>query len=289
MTGDLNKTALIAANNNNMTGSHKTGNGAGSRRLSKDDQPLKQFRSRTESITSNTSENGQKQPSLYKTELCRSFEEHGSCRYGKKCQFAHSQKELRIINRHPKYKTEMCESFHTTGYCPYGGRCHFIHNVETSKSMRKIKSHDENLSESLKERNSSDVPFSLSNFESDWPKIDSSPLRLTANSRSLNSVGSLNSSSSIWRNTSESSFALDALGGALGDTLGGAIYSDSQWSGSPMDDTWGDCGGGLTLKRKSDLNPQAPTFGEDQFSPWEENRLPVFRHLSSNQNDAGKV
>jgi hypothetical protein len=61
MTGDLNKTALIAANNNNMAGSNKTGNGAGSRRLSKDDQPLKQFRSRTESITSNTSENGQKQ------------------------------------------------------------------------------------------------------------------------------------------------------------------------------------------------------------------------------------
>jgi len=114
----------------------------------------------------------------------------------------------------------------------------------------------------------------FSNFESDWPKIDSSPLRLTANSRSLNSVGS---SSSIWRNQSDSSFALD--------TLGGSIYSDSQWSsGSPMDDTW--CDVGLTLKRKTDLT--TPVIGDDQYAPWEENRLPVFRHLSSN-NDAGKV
>ena len=61
----------------------------------------------------------------------------------------------------------MCESFHTTGYCPYGGRCHFVHTVDTSsptsssKDMRKIKSQDENLTETLKERNSSDVPFSL--------------------------------------------------------------------------------------------------------------------------------
>jgi hypothetical protein len=273
MTDELNKPTIPYAAGNNNNGS-KTGNGTGSRRLSKDDQPLKNFRSRTESVTSNTSENGQKQPSLYKTELCRSFEEHGSCRYGKKCQFAHSPKELRIINRHPKYKTEMCESFHTTGYCPYGGRCHFIHNVDTSsKNIRKIKSHDENLSDTQKEGNSSDVPFSLGNFESDWPKIDSSPLRLSTNSRSLNSVGS---SGSIWRNHSDSSFAqLDTLGG-------GGIYSESTGS-SFMDENWD---GGLTLKRKTDF--VTPIFGDDFVPTWEENRLPVFRHLSSN-NDAEKV
>ena len=32
-----------------------------------------------------------KRTSLYKTELCRSFEESGACRYGAKCQFAHGQ------------------------------------------------------------------------------------------------------------------------------------------------------------------------------------------------------
>jgi len=67
-------------------------------------------------------------PARYKTELCRQFEEHGSCRYGDKCQFAHGAGELRSLVRHPKYKTEMCRTFHTTGFCPYGLRCHFIHN-----------------------------------------------------------------------------------------------------------------------------------------------------------------
>uniref|UniRef100_A0A8C6US46 mRNA decay activator protein ZFP36 n=1 Tax=Neogobius melanostomus TaxID=47308 RepID=A0A8C6US46_9GOBI len=42
----------------------------------------------------------------YKTELCRPFEENGSCKYGEKCQFAHGYHELRSLSRHPKYKTE---------------------------------------------------------------------------------------------------------------------------------------------------------------------------------------
>ena len=45
---------------------------------------------------------------LYKTELCRSWEEKGSCRYGPKCQFAHGEEEIRKVARHPKYKTEIC-------------------------------------------------------------------------------------------------------------------------------------------------------------------------------------
>jgi hypothetical protein len=39
---------------------------------------------------------------LYKTELCRSWEEKGTCRYGNKCQFAHGEDELRKVPRHPK-------------------------------------------------------------------------------------------------------------------------------------------------------------------------------------------
>lgn len=68
------------------------------------------------------------QPSnRYKTELCRSFQENGSCKYGNKCQFAHGESELRGLYRHPKYKTEACRTFYNFGYCPYGSRCHFIH------------------------------------------------------------------------------------------------------------------------------------------------------------------
>ena len=39
---------------------------------------------------------------LYKTELCRSWEEKGTCRYGPKCQFAHGEEEIRKVARHPK-------------------------------------------------------------------------------------------------------------------------------------------------------------------------------------------
>ncbi|KZT61257.1 hypothetical protein CALCODRAFT_428106, partial [Calocera cornea HHB12733] len=64
---------------------------------------------------------------LYKTELCRNWEERGECRYQEKCQFAHGQHELRHIPRHPKYKTEFCRTWYTDGSCPYAGRCCFIH------------------------------------------------------------------------------------------------------------------------------------------------------------------
>ena len=67
------------------------------------------------------------QHSLYKTELCRSWEESGACRYGAKCQFAHGRDELRPVLRHPKYKTEVCRTFAAQGCCPYGSRCRFIH------------------------------------------------------------------------------------------------------------------------------------------------------------------
>ncbi|KAG8904095.1 hypothetical protein FRB99_002295 [Tulasnella sp. 403] len=64
---------------------------------------------------------------LYKTELCRSWEEKGSCKYGEKCQFAHGDTEQRRVERHPKYKTEICRTFWVSGSCPYGKRCCFIH------------------------------------------------------------------------------------------------------------------------------------------------------------------
>ncbi|XP_014273759.1 protein TIS11 isoform X3 [Halyomorpha halys] len=72
--------------------------------------------------------------SRYKTELCRPYEESGTCKYGEKCQFAHGGHELRCLVRHPKYKTELCRTFHSVGFCPYGPRCHFIHNAEEARS-----------------------------------------------------------------------------------------------------------------------------------------------------------
>ncbi|KAJ3590300.1 hypothetical protein NHX12_008253 [Muraenolepis orangiensis] len=71
----------------------------------------------------------------YKTELCRGFQESGSCKYGNKCQFAHGEAELRGLYRHPKYKTEPCRTFYNFGYCPYGTRCHFIHEEKISGGL----------------------------------------------------------------------------------------------------------------------------------------------------------
>ncbi|PWN51542.1 hypothetical protein IE53DRAFT_313736 [Violaceomyces palustris] len=60
---------------------------------------------------------------LYKTELCRSWEEKGYCHYEHRCQFAHGHHELRPVLRHPRYKTEICRTFWRTGSCPYAKRC----------------------------------------------------------------------------------------------------------------------------------------------------------------------
>lgn len=72
---------------------------------------------------------------LYKTEMCRSHTEMGYCRYGDKCQFAHSESELRYVQRHPKYKTETCKTFWEEGSCPYGKRCCFIHIPNTASRI----------------------------------------------------------------------------------------------------------------------------------------------------------
>ena len=71
----------------------------------------------------------------YKTELCRTYQENGTCKYGEKCQFAHGTHELRTLPRHPKYKTELCRTFHSSGYCPYGPRCHFVHKPEERRTV----------------------------------------------------------------------------------------------------------------------------------------------------------
>jgi len=81
-------------------------------------------------LSRQNSQQQQQSATRYKTELCRPFEEHGTCRYGNKCQFAHGRAELRVVSRHPKYKTDLCRTFHSTGLCPYGRRCHFVHNEE---------------------------------------------------------------------------------------------------------------------------------------------------------------
>lgn len=64
---------------------------------------------------------------LYKTEMCRNWTESQTCPYGRKCQYAHGDEELRQVARPPRYKTKPCREYYNKGFCNYGQRCHFLH------------------------------------------------------------------------------------------------------------------------------------------------------------------
>jgi len=98
---------------------------------------------------------------LYKTELCQSWMETGTCRYGTKCQFAHGKHEQRPVIRHPKYKTEVCKTFSTTGQCPYGKRCRFVHQIY---ELRNDQEDEDNTTEeeAMLQRKLQEISLSLS-------------------------------------------------------------------------------------------------------------------------------
>lgn len=95
---------------------------------------------------------------LYKTELCRSFLETGTCGYGSKCQFAHGDNEVRNVPRHPKYKTTLCRSYVKTGTCNYGERCHFVHESPSSTPRGRSRSSSISTPQTRSRSNSSLAP-----------------------------------------------------------------------------------------------------------------------------------
>lgn len=68
----------------------------------------------------------------YKTEMCRKIIDLGFCKYGNKCQFAHTIDELRYASKHRKFKSKACNNWHknTPGSCRYGNRCCYIHDED---------------------------------------------------------------------------------------------------------------------------------------------------------------
>ncbi|KAJ4952409.1 hypothetical protein NE237_029241 [Protea cynaroides] len=62
--------------------------------------------------------------SLYKTEICRAWEETGSCRYNTKCQFAHGKEELRpgrYINKNTKFDVQVAKTWNRGTHGPKSG------------------------------------------------------------------------------------------------------------------------------------------------------------------------
>lgn len=71
---------------------------------------------------------------LFKTEFCHGMAEQGWCRWGEKCHFAHSSKELRERPKNNKFKTEPCQNYHTPGKtCRFGRRCEYFHDISEKR------------------------------------------------------------------------------------------------------------------------------------------------------------
>ena len=78
---------------------------------------------------------GSNKPPWAKSRMCRFIEEGSSCFYGNKCDFAHSETELRIKRHGPLAKTKMCNRFVESGTCHLGEACGFAHSEsEMSKA-----------------------------------------------------------------------------------------------------------------------------------------------------------
>ncbi|CAG8609090.1 10403_t:CDS:2 [Ambispora gerdemannii] len=102
---------------------------------------------------------------LYKTEICRNWQETGTCRYGSICQFAHGENELQRfkpyfihkinnlqVEKSALYKTEICRNWKEKGTCRYGTKCQFAHGenelVQTHLVQNQVQTlvkHDNNI------------------------------------------------------------------------------------------------------------------------------------------------
>merc|ERR1712194_576373 len=66
-------------------------------------------------------------PNLSKTRMCPNLTKKGTCEFGDNCNFAHSELELRSTP--DIYKTSLCNSF-KNGECKVGDLCRFAHGEE---------------------------------------------------------------------------------------------------------------------------------------------------------------
>jgi hypothetical protein len=228
--------------------------------------------------------------SRYKTELCRPFEESGSCKYGDKCQFAHGYHELRNLARHPKYKTELCRTFHTIGFCPYGPRCHFVHEDDgktepSPKLARQASSRaSSNYSPNPANSGSSSPSLSPSSSDNDYAtftyqadsnahivpgKVDDFPaLSVNINTIGSNSNNNLDLQSLEHQFSSALNFSRNSANDNASNVFGGVFNSnkkDSRPIGSEKPDIFSE----VTMFNSAEVtldNAPKPSSSFSQFS-----------------------
>ncbi|CDW71209.1 zinc finger [Stylonychia lemnae] len=78
---------------------------------------------------------------LYKTQLCKHFQQTKQCHVGKRCHFAHGEHELRkreeplplevtmrMMNiPYNNFKTQTCKNYEKEGKCKFGDKCSYAH------------------------------------------------------------------------------------------------------------------------------------------------------------------
>ena len=79
-----------------------------------------------------------------KTVMCKNWTETGTCSYGDKCTFAHSEEQIRssreqkIISQNPLYKTQLCKMFSEEDFCELGDNCHFAHGSDELRVLKPL-------------------------------------------------------------------------------------------------------------------------------------------------------
>ena len=87
-------------------------------------------------------------PDNIKTQMCKNWTETGSCSYGDKCSFAHSEEQIRsgreqrIISQNPLYKTQLCKMFAEEDFCELGNNCHFAHGSDELRVLKPLEKTD---------------------------------------------------------------------------------------------------------------------------------------------------
>ena len=83
-----------------------------------------------------------------KTVMCKNWLELGTCSFGEKCTFAHSEEQIRngkeqkMIFQNPRFKTTLCKQFSEGEFCELGDNCHFAHGPDELRLLKPAEKSD---------------------------------------------------------------------------------------------------------------------------------------------------
>ena len=91
-----------------------------------------------------------------KTVMCKNWMELGTCSFGDKCTFAHSEEQIRngkeqkIIFQNPRFKTTLCKQYSEGEFCELGDNCHFAHGPDELRLLKPVEKPDPSSDPSFK-------------------------------------------------------------------------------------------------------------------------------------------